>query len=61
MAVKGASTGALSTVDLRGGHLTKVFINLDNLTHNMRLLEELADGCPLWPVIKANAYGHGSR
>lgn len=48
-------------MDLRGGHLTKVFINLDNLTHNMALLQELAGGCPLWPVIKANAYGHGAE
>ncbi|HUT71248.1 MAG TPA: alanine racemase [Desulfatiglandales bacterium] len=61
MAAKGASTGALSTVDLRGGHLTKVFINLDNLTHNMALLQELAGLCPLWPAIKANAYGHDAE
>ena len=45
----------------RGIHLTKVFINLDNLAHNMALLQELAGPCPLWPVIKANAYGHGAE
>ena len=32
MAAKKASTEALGTVKLREGHLTKVFINLDNLT-----------------------------
>ena len=48
-------------MDLRGGHLTKVFINLDNLTHNISLLQELAGGCTLWPAIKANAYGHGAE
>lgn len=34
-------------------------IHLDRLTGNLRLLQELAGDCPLWPVIKANAYGHG--
>ena len=61
MAAKKASTEALSTLNLREGRLTKVFINLDNLTHNMALLQELAGECPLWPVIKANAYGHGAE
>jgi alanine racemase len=61
MAAKKASAEALSTVHLREGHLTKVFINLDNLTHNMALFQELAGKCPLWPVIKANAYGHGAE
>lgn len=40
-------------------HLTRVFIHLDRLTHNLRLLQELAGTRPLWPAIKANAYGHG--
>lgn len=40
------------------GHLSVAWINLDNLAHNMRLLQELAER-PLWPAIKANAYGHG--
>ncbi|UCH08320.1 MAG: alanine racemase [Deltaproteobacteria bacterium] len=61
MATKKASTEAPNTVKLREGHLTKIFINLDNLTHNMALLQELAVECPLWPVIKANAYGHGAE
>ena len=61
MAPMKASTEALSPVKLREGHLTKVFINLDNLTHNMALLQELAGRCSLWPAIKANAYGHGAE
>ena len=40
--------------------LTKAFVNLDHLTHNMRLLQELVGNRPLWPCIKANAYGHGA-
>ncbi len=39
--------------------LTRAYIYLDRLTHNLRLLQELAGGRPLWPAIKANAYGHG--
>lgn len=42
-------------------HLTRAFINLDNVTHNMALLQKLAGTCTLWPAIKANAYGHGSE
>jgi len=38
---------------------TKVYIHLDNLTHNMNLLQDLVGKRPLWPAIKANAYGHG--
>jgi alanine racemase len=33
-------------------------IHLDRLAHNMRLLQELVGERPLWPAIKANAYGH---
>ena len=40
-------------------HLTRVHIYLDRLTHNLRLLQRLAGDTPLWPAIKANAYGHG--
>ena len=40
-------------------HLTRAYIHLDRLTHNVRLLQELAGERPLWPAIKANAYGHG--
>jgi alanine racemase len=40
-------------------HLTRAIINLDHLTDNMGLLQELAGRRPMWPAIKANAYGHG--
>ncbi len=39
-------------------HLTKVYINLLNLEHNMKLLQNLAPNSILFPAIKANAYGH---
>ncbi len=40
-------------------HLTRAEINLDHLTHNMELLQELVGTRPMWPAIKANGYGHG--
>lgn len=40
-------------------HLTTAEINLDHLTHNMGLLQELVGTRPMWPAIKANGYGHG--
>jgi alanine racemase len=40
-------------------HLTRACIHLDRLTHNLKLLQDLAGNRPLWPAIKANAYGHG--
>ncbi len=40
--------------------LTKAFVNLHHLTHNMRLLQELIGSRQLWPCIKADAYGHGA-
>ena len=42
------------------GHPTRALIDLDALTHNLRLLESLVGGRPLWPAVKANAYGHGA-
>lgn len=50
-AKNGAMTGST--------HLTKVYIHLDRLAANLRLLQELAGGRPLWPAVKADAYGHG--
>jgi alanine racemase len=41
-------------------HPTRALVHLGRLTHNLRLLGELAGGRPLWPAIKANAYGHGA-
>ena len=40
--------------------LTRAFIHLDRLTHNLRLLQEQVGKRSLWPVIKGNAYGHGA-
>src|SRR5262245_59456707 len=48
-------------LDCRTSHATGVFIRLDHLTHNMRLLQELVGNRSLWPAIKANAYGHGAE
>lgn len=42
-------------------HLTTAVLHLDRLTHNMRLLQGLVGWRPLWPAIKANAYGHGAQ
>ena len=47
-------------LDCRTSHATEVYIRLDHLTHNMRLLQELVGNRSLWPAIKANAYGHGA-
>jgi alanine racemase len=41
-------------------HPTRALVHLDRLSHNVRLLGELAGGRPLWPAVKANAYGHGA-
>src|SRR4026209_444565 len=38
--------------------LTRALINLDHLTHNYRLLQRQARGAQVWPVLKANGYGH---
>jgi alanine racemase len=40
---------------------TQAYIHLGNLTHNMNLLQDLVGKRPLWPAIKANAYGHGAQ
>lgn len=47
--------------DAHSWRLTRAFVHLDRLTHNVRLLQEVAGERPLWPVIKADAYGHGAR
>jgi alanine racemase len=40
-------------------NLTQAFIHTDRLTHNLGVLQRLVGSRPLWPAIKANAYGHG--
>lgn len=47
-------------MDYRTSHVTQAFIHLEHLAHNMRVLQELVGHRPLWPVLKANAYGHGA-
>ena len=43
----------------RPKQLSRAYINLDHLTHNLELLQEMTGKRPMWPAIKANAYGHG--
>jgi len=45
-------------VDRTVRRLTQAFIHLDHLTYNLRLLQKQAGGSQVWPVLKANAYGH---
>ncbi|MBD61667.1 alanine racemase [bacterium] len=35
-------------------------INLDNLKHNLRVLQSQANNVGIWAVVKADAYGHGA-
>lgn len=50
-----------SLKDYRTSHFTRAYIHLDNLTRNMELLQRLVGNRPLWPAVKANAYGHGAE
>lgn len=50
----------MPSVDLDTSRLTKVFLHLDRLSDNMHLLQQQVGQTPLWPCIKANAYGHGA-
>ena len=45
----------------RTSHITQVYINLDRLTYNMGILQKQVGRRPIWPAIKANAYGHGAE
>ncbi len=47
--------------DPRESHPTRVLIHLDRLGHNLRVLRAQVGERPLWPAIKANAYGHGAE
>ncbi len=40
--------------------LNRIHLHLGRLEHNMRVLERCVEGRPLWPCVKANAYGHGA-
>lgn len=48
----------MPVVESPARHLTKAYVHLDRLTHNLRLLQALAGKASIWPVLKANAYGH---
>ncbi len=41
--------------------LTKATIHLGHITHNLKLFQALVGARPMWPAIKANAYGHGMQ
>lgn len=45
---------------LRANRLTRAYIHLDRLTRNVRKLQALVGRRAVWPVIKADAYGHGA-
>ena len=40
-------------------NVAKAIINLNNFENNIKYMESIARGAALYPVIKANAYGHG--
>ena len=46
---------------MQAEHLTQITLRLDHLGDNLKLLSGLAGDRPLWPAIKANAYGHGAE
>ena len=48
-------------MDPRASRLTRVYVHLDRLTRNLRRLQELVGERAVWPVLKADAYGHGAR
>ena len=39
---------------------SNIFLNKDNLLHNVTVLEQIAGG-KLCVMVKANAYGHGAK
>jgi len=51
----------MPSADPYTGRLTQVVLHLDRLSHNMHLLQQQVAGRPLWPCIKADAYGHGAE
>jgi len=40
---------------------TRAEVNLANLRHNLRVVQRLATGRPVWAVLKADGYGHGAK
>ncbi len=48
-------------MDYRASYISRAFVNLEHLAFNMRLLQAQVGHRPLWPAIKANAYGHDAE
>ncbi len=48
-------------MDAATRHPTQAIIHLDRLTHNLAVLQGIVGRRPLWPAVKANAYGHGAE
>ncbi len=46
--------------NLHISRLTRAYLFPERLSHNMNVLQRLVGTRPLWPCIKANAYGHGA-
>ncbi len=40
---------------------TRAEVNLANLRHNLRVVQRAAGNKPIWAVLKADGYGHGSK
>jgi len=40
---------------------TRAEVNLANLRHNLRVVQRLSAGRPVWSVLKADGYGHGAK
>jgi alanine racemase len=53
-----APAEAVARADVFGQRPTRVRVDLDALSHNLRVLRAHA-GVPVMAVVKANAYGHG--
>jgi alanine racemase len=48
-------------IDPHAPRLTRALVFPGRLSHNLGVLRAEAGDVPLWPVLKANAYGHGAR
>jgi alanine racemase len=52
---------AVPSAGVHPSRLTRALVFPDRLRHNLRLLQAQVGDIPLWPVLKANAYGHDAR
>jgi alanine racemase len=51
----------MPVIESRARQVTKAYIHLGHLTNNLRLLQGLVGRTSIWPVLKANAYGHDAH